>query len=322
MLLKDFVLSIRPKQWTKNLIIFAALIFSKNCFQGILVLKAAAAFGVFCVLSSAIYLINDCMDIEKDRLHPVKARRPIASGRVPVRTAVALGVLLGIIALVAAFLLQPHFVVSLTPSIANRLQEEESLGGGGPKVSPSLFVVSLLYFVSFVLYSIRLKNIVLLDVMLIALGFVLRAVAGAVVIQVDISSWLLICTIFLSLFLALCKRRHELCFLVDEGRNHRRTLSEYSASLLDQLIAVVSASCMMSYALYTTSVRTVYKFHSVSLVFTLPFVIYGLFRYLYLVHRRDGGGDPSQELLTDRPTVINIILWGIVSMAVIYREFI
>jgi 4-hydroxybenzoate polyprenyltransferase len=260
-----------------------------------------------------VYVINDCLDREKDRLHPAKAGRPIASGRLKVETALTYAAFLGLAALVAAFLLQPSIFVQLKPELPG--------GDSGAHIwYPSFFIIALLYLLLITLYSLHLKHVVVLDVLLIAVGFVLRAVAGGVVIKVSISPWLFICTIFLSIFLALCKRRHELMFLVNEEKNHRRTLSDYNFPLLDQMIAVVSASCLMSYALYTTSVQTVHKFESFNLVLTIPFVIYGLFRYLYIVYKKEEGGDPSQQLFTDRPLLICIFLWALASMAAIYLE--
>ncbi len=288
-MLKQIIISLRPKQWTKNLVIFAGLVFSGSLFQVPSLLPAIGAFAVFCLLSSAVYLINDVCDMGRDRLHPVKCKRPIAAGLLSPRAAMTTAALITLAALSAAWMLGPGFAV-----------------------------VCLVYLLLFLSYSMFLKNIVILDVLLIAVGFVLRAIAGAVVINVRISSWLLVCTILLALFLGLCKRRDELVKLADAATGHRRILDEYSPYLLDQMIAVVTASTLMAYALYTMADETIQKFNTTHLHLTIPFVIYGIFRYLYLIHRKEHGGNPSLTLLTDRPLLINILLWTITVILIIY----
>ena len=280
--------SLRPRQWAKNLFVFAAVVFSQNLFTPLVGL-AALAFAIFCGLSGAIYLVNDVADVDKDRLHPVKRRRPIASGALPERLAVALAVLLLGASLGAAFVLSARFGL-----------------------------VALAYAILLVAYSLWLKAVVIVDVLTVATGFVLRAVAGAAAVDVDISGWLIICTILVALFLALGKRRHEYRSLKGAAAAHRPILAEYSEGFLDQMIAVVTASTVTAYALYTMSPETVAKFHTRFLPLTLPFVLYGIFRYLYLLYHRELGGNPSDLLLNDRALLVNTMLWMAALVAIIY----
>jgi 4-hydroxybenzoate polyprenyltransferase len=281
--------SLRPHQWTKNLVVLAALAFSKHLFESDAILRAGIAFVVFCALSGAVYLINDLSDLERDRLHPRKRLRPLASGALPVAAA----------RLASALLL---------------------LGGLGTAMTlgPSFAACSLAYVVLNFAYSYGLKNVVILDVLAISLGFVLRAVAGALAIGVHISSWLLVCTILLALFLSLAKRRHELVSLDTAAGEHRRILSEYTPYLLDQMIAVVTASCLTAYAFYTMAPETLEKYQTERLALTIPFVLYGILRYLYLVHRHEGGGSPTDVLLTDRPLLVAVALWAVAVVIIIY----
>jgi 4-hydroxybenzoate polyprenyltransferase len=283
------VAALRPHQWTKNLIVFAGLIFGQRLLDPSAVGRATAAFAIFCALSSVVYLLNDLADREADRQHPLKKHRAIASGIVSPALALAVAAGLAVVGLGGAFLL-------------------------GRNVG----LVALGYLALFTLYSGPLKHLVILDVLTIAAGFVLRAVAGAVAIPVAISPWLLIVTILLALFLGLAKRRHELVLLADDASAHRRSLEEYSPYLLDQMIAVVSASTIVAYAFYTVSPDTIHKFGTNMLGLTLPFPLYGIFRYLYLVHRKDGGGSPAELLLTDRPLLICVALWVAAVVALIY----
>ena len=282
------LVSLRPRQWVKNLFVFAAVLFSQNLFTPLVGL-ALLAFGIFCGLSGAIYLVNDVADMEKDRLHPAKRRRPIASGALPRRVAVALAALLLAASLGAAFVLSWRFGL-----------------------------VALGYGVLLVAYSLWLKSVVIVDVLTVATGFVLRAIAGAAAVDVDISGWLIICTILIALFLALGKRRHEYLSLKGAAAAHRPILSEYSEGFLDQMIAVVTASSVTAYALYTMSPETVAKFHTRLLPLTLPFVLYGIFRYLYLLYHRELGGNPSDLLLSDRALLVNTLLWMAVLVMIIY----
>jgi 4-hydroxybenzoate polyprenyltransferase len=283
------LLSLRPHQWTKNLAVFAALGFSKHLFEMEPLLRSVAAFALFCGLSGAVYLLNDVADLERDRLHPLKALRPIASGLVPPRLA----------ALVAAAL------------AAGCL-------GGSLLLGRAFLACAAAYLALNVLYSLKLKEVVIVDVLSVSMGFVLRFVAGAVAISVVISEWLLICTILLALFLTLAKRRHELVSLSDTASSHRRILAEYSPYLLDQMIAVVTASCVTAYAFYTTAPETKAKFRTDYLALTIPFVLYGIFRYLYLVHRKEKGGSPSDVLLTDRPLLVAVALWALTIVVILY----
>ncbi len=286
----NLLISLRPDQWTKNLLVFAGLLFAKRLFDAASVADATAAFAIFCMLSGAVYLVNDIADREIDRRHPIKARRPIASGALPVTVAASSAAVL--------------------------------LGGGlaGAFVINNKFGwVAAGYIALQVFYSTTLKHIVILDVLTIAIGFVLRAAGGAFAIDVEISQWLLVCTILLALFIALAKRRHELLLLADGATGHRPILGEYSAYLLDQMIAVVTASTLVAYIFYTISPETQGKFGTALLELTIPFPIYGIFRYLYLVHRREGGGSPAELLLTDRPLLACVALWAASVAFIIYR---
>jgi 4-hydroxybenzoate polyprenyltransferase len=285
----SLVLSLRPSQWTKNLIIFGALGLSQRLLDGHAVLVSCAAFAIFCVLSGVVYLLNDIADREADRQHPIKRLRPIASGALPVPVAIGWAIGLGLAALAAAYWLRPLFGVVATS-----------------------------YLALLALYSWELKHIVILDVLTIAIGFVMRAAAGAIALSVPISHWLYVLTILLALFLALSKRRHEIVLLAGGATSHRRILAEYSPYLLDQMIAVVSASTIVAYAFYTVSPETVQKFGTDRLMLTLPFPLYGIFRYLYLVHQKDGGGNPADMLLTDKPLLLCVALWTVAMAAIIY----
>jgi len=285
----SLVLSLRPSQWTKNLIIFAGLIFGQRLLDPGAVVLSLAAFAVFCALSGVVYLVNDIADREADRQHPLKRHRPIAAGDVPVLTAAGLAAVLGVAALTAAFLLRFEFGL-----------------------------ISAAYVAMVSLYSGPLKHIVIIDVLTIAVGFVFRAAAGAIVIAEPVSHWLLIVTILLALFLALSKRRHELVLLADGATSHRRILQEYSPYLLDQMISVVTASTLVAYAFYTVSPETIQKFGTDKLGLTLPFPLYGIFRYLYLVHQKEGGGSPSDMLLNDKPLLACVALWAGTVALIIY----
>jgi 4-hydroxybenzoate polyprenyltransferase len=285
----SLLLSLRPEQWSKNLLVFAALIFAQQLFDPTAVRAAASAFAIFCALSSVVYLINDVADRDSDRRHPLKGRRPIAAGAVSVPAALTTAAVIGTAAVGAAFLL------------------DTGLG-----------IVAVSYLALMALYSGWLKHIVIIDVLTISAGFVLRAAAGAVAINVAISHWLFVCTILLALFISLAKRRHELVLLADGATSHRRILGEYSAYLLDQMIAIVAASTLIAYTFYTISPETVEKFGTSRLDLTIPFPLYGIFRYLYLVHRREGGGSPAELLLNDRPLLACVTLWAGAVVLIIY----
>lgn len=288
----SLIVSLRPGQWHKNLIVFAALIFAVKLLDPAALARATAAFLIFCAISSVVYLINDVADREQDRLHPVKRLRPIASGEVSPGSALTFAAVLGTGALAAAFWMRPAFGAAAAA-----------------------------YLALFVVYTSSLKHVVVLDVMAIAIGFVLRAVAGGLVIDVHISNWLLVCTMLGALFLGLAKRRHEITLLAAGAKGHRKILEEYDPYLLDQMIGVVAAATMVAYIIYCASPETHAFFGTEWLVLTTPFPIYGLFRYLYLVHRKAGGGNPSDLLLSDRPLLACVLLWGLTSVFIIYRPF-
>ncbi len=281
----------RPHQWVKNLFIFAPIIFSQNIFNLPLFLKTTAAFILFCTLSGSLYILNDIKDLEEDKLHPLKSKRPIASGRLKKSTAILSFIILSVLALILSIVLNISF-----------------------------FIAALIYFLLQVAYSFRLKHVVILDVFVIAAGFFIRVVAGGLAIDVYLSSWLLICTILLSLFLAMSKRRHELVLLKENAQGHRRILKEYNPYLLDQMIAVVTASTLIAYCLYTISEETVSKFGTTKLIYTVPFVLYGIFRYLYLVHQKTEGGSPEVLIIKDKPLLFDLLLWILSAMLILYLK--
>lgn len=286
---KSIIQLLRPAQWIKNGIILAGLIFSGSAGQWDLVEKALAATGLFCLLSSAIYVINDLVDADADRKHPLKAIRPIASGRVAPPTAIVLAILLAGAGLALSYIMDRNF-----------------------------FFIAAAYVILSLLYSFFLKHIVIIDVMSIAAGFVLRALAGAVIIHVEFSGWLLISSFLLALFLGFGKRRHELVFLEGAGHEHRRILAQYNKYFLDQLIGVVTPAVVVCYLLYVISPDVQHKLGTPYLYLTTPFVIYGIFRYLYLIHLEEQGGSPTHILLTDRPIVVTVLLWLITALLLLY----
>ena len=280
--------ALRAPQWIKNLFIFAPLLFSQNLMNGPLLLVTIRAFVAFCMISSAQYIFNDIRDLEEDRVHPVKSRRPLASGRMKVGVAIALLVGMGVGGILIAATINLPFLL-----------------------------IAAGYFVLQVLYTLWLKHIVILDVFIIAAGFLIRVIAGGLAIRVEVSSWLLICTILLSLFLALGKRRYELTLLHGEAAQHRPILREYTPYLLDQMISVVTASTFVAYCLYTISPDTVEKFGTKNLIFTVPFVLYGIFRYLYLIHQKSEGGTPEALVIRDKPLLLDIFLWVVTAALIL-----
>lgn len=283
--MKYYFIAMRPRQWTKNLFLYAGLVFSKNAFEFNMLLTVTAAFILFCLLSGGIYLINDIVDIDKDRRHPKKKNRPLPAGKISVKNA----------RITAAAL--------ITISLAGSFALSVPLGG-----------LAALYFCLMLLYSFYLKQIIILDVFTIASGFVIRVVAGTEVINVYLSPWVVMCTAFLALFLALGKRRNEIKTLGDGAHNHRSCLEAYTLPLIDQMISVVTASTIVTYFLYTFK-----SGQHLSSMITVPFVLFGLFRYLYLVYSRNSGGSPEDIILSDRPLQINIILWITTSMILLYQ---
>lgn len=279
-MLSNFTRLLRPQQWIKNGVVLAGLIFAGEANTSDQVLLAVRALIAFCLMSSSAYILNDIIDRKRDSLHPLKKNRPIAAGKVSIAVAGLVGIVLA-----AAGILICAFI--------NR----------------NLVIVGTCFLILNLLYTVALKNVVIIDVMAIAGGFVLRAVAGAVAVNVEISGWLLITTFVLALFLGLGKRRHELIILEKEASSHRRILEKYSTYLLDQLISVVTASTVITYLFYTLSPEVSAKLHTKYLFVTIPFVIYGIFRYLYLVHKEEKGGSPTRLLLNDLPLLIDVVLW-------------
>lgn len=282
--LSGLIRLMRPKQWTKNLIVFAGLVFSGGLRDWSLLGRVLTAFTLFCLVSSSIYIINDTADLERDRCHPKKCQRPLPSGQVSTRQAMILLAVLGLTALLGSLWLSPRF-----------------------------FAVVFAYAALMILYTFYLKNIVIVDVLVISMGFVMRAWSGTAVIDVPISPWLLVCTVLLALFLGFSKRRHELTLLAGSASDHRAILQEYSPELLDQMISVVTATTIMAYCLYTFTASSNHY-----MMLTIPFVLYGIFRYMYLVHQRDLGGSPELVLVTDIPLLVDITIWGVTAIWVLY----
>lgn len=284
----------RPQQWTKNLVLFAGVVFSKKFMEPTLVERSVMGFLVFCALSGSIYVINDIFDRERDSNHPTKRNRPIPAGLMGVREGILFASLLIAVLLVLSWLLGSQF-----------------------------FIIALIFTVLNIAYSTILRSIVILDVLSISFSFLLRATAGVAVLRgevpdIELSPWLLICTLFLSLFLGFCKRHNEICFL-EGAENHRNALGEYSVRLLDQLVGLSAAVALLSYSIYTVWPNTIEKFGTSNLVYTVPFVVYGLMRYLYLVYRREKGGDPSGVLLMDKAIMMDVFLW-LLSVCLILRR--
>lgn len=285
----DILRLLRPTQWSKNLFIFAPLIFAQKFFVVSLVLKTCTAFIIFCFLSSSMYILNDVLDAEKDRYHPKKSRRPIASGKIKIKSAIIIFIILSLLSLISSFLLNKTF-----------------------------FLAALIYAMLQIFYSLKLKHLAIIDVFVIAAGFFIRVISGGLVIEIPLSSWLLICTFLLALFLAMSKRRYELVLLESNASNHRHVLKDYSPYFLDQMIAVVTASIFVAYCLYTVSEETVEKFGTRYLIISTPFVLYGIFRYLYLIHQKGKGGSPEELIIKDKALLVNISLWILSIFAVIY----
>ncbi len=280
--------TMRPKQWTKNVFVLAALVFDSKLFNPHFLTEALLALGLFCAISSAVYLINDVADIEKDRQHPAKRNRPLPSGQLAPAAAVFAAVVLIAVSLPLAYLLDRGFAM---------------IAGG--------------YLLLMLLYSFWLKNVVIVDVLAVAAGFVLRVAAGVAVVKVErFSPWLYLCMVLLALFIAISKRRHELVLLNENANAHRIILDEYSLPLLDEMIRLVTACTAMAYSLYTFSAPNLPQNHTMML--TIPFVLYGLFRYMYLIHIKGEGGAPEDLVFKDRPLLLAILLWGLTAIAFLY----
>lgn len=283
----------RPRQWTKNLLLFAGLVFTAKFTEPVATLRVVAGFAIFCCLSGVVYIFNDLRDIEQDRLHPVKCGRPIACGAISASAAALWAGIVGLASILSSFALGVPFALA-----------------------------AIAYFVLNLLYSLWLKHVVIVDVFSIALGFVLRALAGVEIIvtldpAVDISDWFLMCAFFLALFLAICKRRHESLLVHNalNGVSTRKVINEYSPALLDQMVAITTTSTVLTYALWAA----VGQFADAGMLYTLPFVVFGIFRYLYLVYKRKAGGEPETVLLTDWPMIVCIALWLGAVMAIVFR---
>ena len=288
LMFRQLLITMRPKQWTKNVFIFAALLFDIKLLDVTHGGRTTLAFILFCILSGSVYLINDLTDIDKDRQHPVKRNRPLASGGLSKSWAVSAAIVLPIIALSLSFLLQPLFGL-----------------------------IALVYFVIQLFYSFGLKDVVILDVLIIAAGFVLRVAAGSAVAEAErFSPWLYVCITLLALFLALGKRRNELLLLEASALGHRKVLQEYSPQLLDEMIALVTSSTVIAYSLYTFSAENLPP--NKSMMLTIPFFLYSIFRYLYLIYQKNLGGSPEEILLRDVPFVISNLCWGVTVVLILY----
>lgn len=287
----DYIKLSRVPQWIKNLFVFVPLLFSRHIFDSAYVLTVFSGFLLFCLVSSLVYVINDIIDAEADRSHAVKKNRPIASGRISKRNAVIYAVVLFII------------ILMFLPPLNNGFRA--CLVG---------------YLILNLLYSFKLKHIVLLDIFSIAAGFMLRIIAGAYIIHVETSSWLILTTMFLSLFLGIMKRRSELYLVHDEeNTSTRKVLAYYSVNFTEQMATVAAAAVIISYALYTVSDRTIYVFGTEDMIYTTPFVVYGIFRYMYLVYMNKKGENTTEIMVTDLPMIINIFLYITATVIIIYK---
>ncbi|MDD3646980.1 MAG: decaprenyl-phosphate phosphoribosyltransferase [Candidatus Dojkabacteria bacterium] len=281
---KAIIKALRPKQWVKNIFVFPALVFAAEFINIRALVLTICAFFLFSFTASSIYIINDIIDYENDRKHPKKKFRPIASGELNKGVALLISVVLGASSILTALVIHPMFALIL-----------------------------LVYVITNLLYSYVFKHIVIVDIILVAIGFVLRAVGGAVVIDVTISSWFLVITFLLTLFLAIMKRRQEFVEINKNGGEKRKVLEHYSVEMLDQMSNIIIPAVLVSYVFYTFN-----TFHTQYFIFTIPLVIYGIFRYLYLVHKKDMGESPTETLLTDFPLAFVVIMWGLVSMGLLY----
>lgn len=285
--IKAIVKLLRPKQWIKNFFIFAAIVFSGNFFNRDVLYANIFTFILFCFTSSSIYVLNDLVDIEKDRCHPDKKNRPLPSGRVSKKAAITLDF----------FLVLGVLYFSYT------------------YLSMKVMAILVTYMVMNVAYCFKLKNVVIIDVMIITFGFVLRVESGSLSTGVQVSPWLFLCTILLSLFLALNKRKSEIITLKEKSGAHRKILEDYSVDMLDKMLTIVTPSILMAYCLYTFS-----SVQSKTMIFTIPFVLYGIFRYQYLMDKKNIGGKPEDVFGKDKPFLINIVLWGLSVLTIIYLK--
>jgi len=284
----SLIKTMRPRQWIKNVFVFAPLTFDRKIFNPHYLIQTLAGFVLLCLVSGAVYIVNDLADIEQDRQHPKKRFRPLASGQLSTRAAIVAAIVVPFVALPLGFLLNPAFGVILTGYLLIQLA-----------------------------YSFWLKDFVIIDVMLVAAGFLLRVAAGVPLVQAErFSPWLYICMTLLALLIGFGKRRHELVLLKENANAHRQSLQDYNLPLLDHIISIVTASTLLAYALYTFSAPNLPPNHTMML--TTPFVMYGIFRYLYLIHVKGIGGAPEEIVLSDRPLQATIALWGLSVVIVMY----
>ncbi|MGZ7047507.1 MAG: decaprenyl-phosphate phosphoribosyltransferase [Methanobacterium sp.] len=281
-MLKELIISMRPRQWYKNVVIFIGIVFSLNLLNLNLWIDAITAFAIFCVLSGSIYIINDILDSKEDKNHPKKRLRPIASGKLKVNYAILSVIVLVILSLSISYLINALFLIT-----------------------------AITFFLLMLIYSIFLKNLIIVDIMVISAGFVLRAIAGCLAVGVLISPWLIICAFLLALFLGIGKRRHELVLLGKNAANHRKILDGYSTAMLDQMTNITTSALIMSYSLYTFFTGKIF------IMLTIPFAVYGLFRYIYLVHTENFGGEPEM-LFKDKGMLLSMILWVMLVLIVLY----
>lgn len=283
-MIKELIKTMRPNQWYKNLVLFVSIVFSLNILNPEMWSIAIVAFFIFCMLSGGEYIINDILDREKDKKHPRKQKRPIASGKFKLVHAVIFAVIFIIGGITAAYFINLQFMI-----------------------------LSISYVLLILIYSLILKHLIIVDLLVISIGFVIRAIAGGVAINVFISPWLIVCTFLVALFLAIAKRRHEVVLLGDEGKNHRKILSDYSTIVLDQMMSISTAALIISYSMYTFLSDNYY------MMLTIPFAIYGVFRYLLLVHISNFGGE-AEMLFKDRGMQVCIGLWGLTAIIVLYKD--
>ena len=290
--MKEIIKLIRVPQWIKNLFVFIPVVYSRNLFHPDYLIKSLTAFFIFCLLSSVVYVINDIVDTEADRHHPIKKNRPIASGKISNAKAITVAIIL--------------FTLGLLLSVYT---------------NPMFKIFAGLYLIINIFYSFKLKHMVLLDIFSIAAGFMIRVTAGALVISVEISSWLILTTMFLSLFLAVMKRRSELVVAGDEQSSTRKVLEFYSTNFIDQMATVAAAGVIISYALYTVSLRTITVFQTEHLIYTTPFVVFGIFRYMFLVINHNKGENTTEIMVTDVSMIVNILLYSLTTVIIVYKLF-